>query len=451
MNSVSKWEIERNSGALFYEPNKNYFEFSNGNTKRTFKTLYNGYYAVSLVSLFHNTIGINLKNEATVKSACFFPKLCTQADGEMNIQVALFGYEDDANKLQGLRWGVYDDEEQKEYTFEVEEDDVIARTFVHDVPTTNHPNSEKPYEMDAYARHFRVSLIRDDHRRIQKIALRYVSLLDPTTNLDEDKWAVTLVSTMNSTQGFFSKFIEGKVGHAMLACEGIKEGQPFFRYIHFRQVASSIGRIESFERIRPLENAINGPTWVRPRSLVQNMLNYVEQEKEIPHKFALYGSFFSQIPLIWSSFKYDFLELESADLAADLAEAAESETPRTCLQVAYEVAAQSGIIFQLDESFRKPIEKIEILKTAPILTIANGFDAKLLGKPFTGEHEVLAKKILSACVILLPEDCQPEDCMKWLMQTCIEETTATEKEIQRLENANFNELMKGFQFTPKRW
>ncbi|CUI16794.1 hypothetical protein PNK_1177 [Candidatus Protochlamydia naegleriophila] len=228
MNSVSKWEIERNSGALFYEPNQNYFEFNNGNTKRTFKTLYNGYYAISLVSIFHSTIGMNLKNETIVKSACFFPKLCTQADGEMNIQVGLFGYEEDgANQLQGLSWGVYDDDEQKEYTFEVEEDDVVARNFVRYAPTTNHPNSEKPYEMDAYVRHFRVSLIRDDNRRIQKIALRYVSLLDPTINLDEDRWAVTLVSAMNSTQGFFSKFLEGKVGHAMLACEGIKKANLF--------------------------------------------------------------------------------------------------------------------------------------------------------------------------------------------------------------------------------
>ncbi|WP_059060894.1 hypothetical protein [Candidatus Protochlamydia naegleriophila] len=181
------------------------------------------------------------------------------------------------------------------------------------------------------------------------------------------------------------------------------------------------------------------------------MLNYVKQENEIPHKFALYGSFFSQFPLVWSSFKYDFLKLESADLAADLAEAAKSEAPRTCLQVAYDIAAQSGIIFQLDQSFRKPIEKIKILKTAPILTLPKGFDTNLLGKPFTGEHEELAKKILAACVILVPEDSQPKECMKWMMQTCIEETIATEKEIQRLENANFVELMKGFHFTPKRW
>ena len=71
---------------------------------------------ISLISMFHKTIGINLEKRMPC-SACFVPKLSLPAYNDPTIQVALFG-RDHEGELKGVRWGVFHTSTRQEETFE---------------------------------------------------------------------------------------------------------------------------------------------------------------------------------------------------------------------------------------------------------------------------------------------------------------------------------------------
>lgn len=149
--AVARWEQEGVTSCLSYESNLNRFSFTDAHTNRTtnFKaTLYDSSYAVSLIQMFRQTIGINLERESP-HSACFLPKLCIQACQASEIQVALFGHVDTRNcpagEVKWVRWGVFNSTTAVEQTFEVREDD-LARLFIHQAPNTNRFHLEQEFD-----------------------------------------------------------------------------------------------------------------------------------------------------------------------------------------------------------------------------------------------------------------------------------------------------------------
>lgn len=412
-----------------------------------------------------------------------------QAYHTPEIQVALFGHVDIRNCAAGevkwLRWGVFDSTTEVEQTFEVEEDD-LARIFIHQAPTTNCPDFEKEsdengnplfdskgkpclkptsnhYAMASYAKRFRASLICDEERRTQKVVLQRISLLDNAVVLDENNWAVTLVSTEQSSQNWLSRFFRENVGHAMLACEGVEQGKQFLRYLHLTRnprnknpvLEADQAQMESFDREIPLKT-LNGPTWIRPKSLVKNMLHFVQgMESNEPQKFVSYKMFFSdfktsfdflrkiytvmyptrddleqvinQLEFSISHFEHDINQLESPvviDSPQEMDGTHEIATRRhnncsdscpdlemTCLDGAYEIASIGGIIFSKDLMFKKPIERIKQLNSSPfIFHLPENFDPESLFRPI--EDRKIAEDLLSAQVVLAPENFSSFDCVR---------------------------------------
>lgn len=152
--------------------------------------------------------------------------------------------------------------------------------------------------MTNYAKRFRISLICDADRCIQNVVLQRISLIDNSVVLDENNWAVTLVSTGQSSQSRLNRFFGDNAGHAMLACEGLEHGKQFLRYIHVtlnpinRNPKLRVGeaQMEIFDREIPLKT-LNGPTSTRSKALVGNMFSYVQEMENKPLKFSPYDKF----------------------------------------------------------------------------------------------------------------------------------------------------------------
>ncbi len=475
--NVSKWKQEDLTSCLSREFNTNRFIFTDGRTNRptSFKsTLYDTNYAVTLIKMFHQTIGINLTKES-LNATCFLPKLSLQAYQAPEIQVALFGHVDTrvnpAGEVKWLRWGVFNTDTKVEQTLDIEEND-LAKLFIYHAPTTNRAHLEqeldengsplldskgkpclKPasdhYAMTNYTKRFRVVVSRDADKCIEKVILQRISLLDKQVVLDDDNWAVTLVSGKYSSQNSLNRFFCKNTGHAMIACEGVKKGQSFLHYVHLTQdphdknplLKSDEAQIESFSRDFPL-NTINGPTWTRSKNLVKNMLSYVDSMKKEKLKFAPYGKFSLNFPI------FLFYLRNSIPTQDSLINLQEKDLPTNCLQCTYNLLIRCGIIFQLDQSLKKPIEKIKQIKSSvPIFYIPEDFNCESLGIPIT--DPTIVKNILFSCVILTPNNYSPSDCLKWANQIMMEENYAVAKELERISSVKFLEIFGGYQ--PKRW
>lgn len=475
-NHISDWSIGEKRIDLYRESQANYLTFRDQSTGKTTKfrtSLYDISYAVSLVSLFHKTIGENLRKD-TPNSACFLPKLCIEVhDG---IQVALFGRVDTQTnvrgELKGMRWGVFNSSTRVEQTFDVDEDDSVARLFVRHAPSTNQPHMievghddlNKPimkpavnhYAMTAYAKSFNIVLTLDIAKRIQKVALHHVSLLDRNVILSENVWSVTLVSALQSTQSLFSSLFTRFAGHAMLACEGIEHGRKFLRYIHFTQaprnknvsLEGDEGLIEKYDREVP-HNTMNGPTIRRLRSAVQHMFAFVDTVEGTPLKFSLYKGQFGLSDALGFGFNVEDQNGVDWRRCFDGAWAIiHSNQPETCLQCADRIAAYAGIDFQGNRTPMTPLQRIEIVKRVPIFQMPNGFNYQLLGSPLPETYRELSMQMLSQSILLTPDDCPPADFSKWIRQAVIEASAALAKE---LNSINANPLRIFTASWPKNW
>lgn len=473
---IAEWTFGLRTVCLFQEPNCLAFSTDGRSGKTTtFKpALYDINYAVNLIKMFHRTIGVNLENDEP-HSSCFLPKLCTDAQNAPGIKVALFGRVDArvsvAGELKGMRWGVFNTSNKEEHTFQA--DDPIARAFVYQAPGTNRPHMEsvldkngkqvmKPasdhFAMTSYAKRFSPVLSRNIENHIQDVILHRVSLIDRNVLLSENDWAVTLVSSMDCTQNMLSRLFRGTFGHAMLACEGVEQDKPFIRYLHLTQspkeknpkLAKDEAQIESFDRTEPLET-FNGPTWARSKVLVEKMFSFVDTMKNKPVKFAYYGSYFWQPIIAWAAFNQEILENKNAMIDTFNNFPDETRMPSTCLDWAYRVAEKCGIIFNGNRTLTKPMEKIKIVRASPVAFLPSGFDQTCLGRPFSGKNIELSAEILSSCVLITPNDCHPNDIERWANQWVIEDTAATDREIERMNNAKSLSELFSPGYTPKRW
>lgn len=312
---VEDWKINGETVSLFYDSHSHEFNFNNRGQKITFKSmLYDPDFARSLFPMFRRTIQENLVREAP-HSTCFLPKLFIKVHNEPHIQVALFGLSDEnilgQKEVIGLRWGVYDEKTQEEQTFEVEEESV-ARAFIRYAPETNYSDiitetdkkgnvvsrqlGPNHYAMSTYLKHFKVVLSRDGDQRIQRVVLHYISLLDDSVFLSENRWAVTLCRS-SSTHSLFMQLFGDNAEIAELACEGVEEGQPFLKYLRLRNKQYPQGKnvenqieCECLERKKSI-STLNGPTWIRTKALVQEVLS-IKSDKLVLEWF--YPMFFEK-------------------------------------------------------------------------------------------------------------------------------------------------------------
>jgi hypothetical protein len=297
--------------------------------------------------------------------------------------VALFGRNNvlkQPAEIEGF-WGVKDERLPGSFVIPRERQDA-TEMFLRWAPLTNKPSLKKVtrdeqdvleptashYEMNTYLNHFRIETESDSHGKVVKIYLRCVSQLDPRVVLTERQWAVTLVSTPHCSDSFWKKLFETYIGHAMLAIESVENGRYQLRYVHCTNAPPQEERHPKFDPgdhgqlvcLPPSQRSketINGPTWMRSKELVENLLKYVADEKGKLREFSMTTSGW------WANMKQNSFR--------GLAGHFWKNEAWNCLKSAYVVAEQAGIFF-VEKGSITPISQVEILQKVagfPIFTV----------------------------------------------------------------------------------
>ncbi len=106
------------------------------------------------------------------------------------------------------------------------------------------------------------------------------SKLDSSKIIDQDNWAITLISH-GASSTLFGIPIKPNFGHAMIIYEGIENGRYFVRYAHLTNGVKNAPKgqgIVQVEELDPLSNVSyrkKTETWIKPRALVKS----IEEEK----------------------------------------------------------------------------------------------------------------------------------------------------------------------------
>jgi hypothetical protein len=251
----------------------------------------NIYRTCNNVLLFHDVIQANLHH--SIEPYSFIPVLESTAEIKQleqyvpieHLKVALFGRGDSNTKtVHGAHWGIFNERDNSTKIVLVQKIEGDLQECLVNVLCNR-------YYVSFYADH-RIEVSLDSDGQVQSLALTilsrpsFYSIFDTSVSLDENHWAVTLISTK---QNFTQERIHA--GHAMIACEGVKEGCKFLEYVHITKRAEkgdtnksfSGARVEALERVNR-QDIRNGPTWRRARSAVENILvlaQKAQQERQI--------------------------------------------------------------------------------------------------------------------------------------------------------------------------
>jgi|GEM_PF-1158786 len=262
-----------------------------------------------IVSLFHDVIQDNLQH--SIEPSSFTPVLQSTAQikqleqyvGVDHLKVALFGRGDSSTKtVDKVRWGIFNEQDNSTKIIEVQKIEGDLQECLINVLCNR-------YYVSFYANH-RIEVSLDSDGQVQSLALTILSrpnsIFDTSVSLDENHWAVTLISTK---QEFSNRRISA--GHAMIACEGVNEGRQFMKYVHITKKPEeedttkfpSGARVEVLERVKR-EDIRNGPTWRRARAAVENILvlaQKAQQERQMV-PFTLGNGIFKITSFISRSF-----------------------------------------------------------------------------------------------------------------------------------------------------
>ncbi|HEX4838886.1 MAG TPA: hypothetical protein VFU89_00410 [Rhabdochlamydiaceae bacterium] len=237
-----------------------------------------------IVPWFHDVIQANLQH--SIEPSSFVPivesgawtKRLEQYVPIGHLKVALFGHGDSSTKtLHEAHWGIFNAQDNSTKTVVVQKiEGDLKECLVNVLFNRYHVSFYKDHRIE-------VSLDSDD--QVQSLALtilsRPCSAFDKNVHLDENHWAVTLISTK---QDFTQELIHA--GHALIACEGVKEGCKFIEYAHVTKKPEkgdtnkslSGARVEVLKELFSIER--NGPTWRRPRSAVENILVLAQKAQQ---------------------------------------------------------------------------------------------------------------------------------------------------------------------------
>jgi hypothetical protein len=182
-------------------------------------------------------------------------------------------------------WGVFHEEGATVARFDDASGEV--RDFLSWVPQKDCQNNH--YAMTAYANKCKIILTYDLENRIQSVVLKRMSFFDRELELDEQHWAITVLSSKGC-----SGLIESlDCGHAMIACEGVKNNRQFLKYVHIttrneKEAGPDLNRKSDEARVEILRQEV--PTWPRPKCAVEKMLCPIEkaQEEKRYVRFAVY-------------------------------------------------------------------------------------------------------------------------------------------------------------------
>ncbi len=200
-----------------------------------------------------------------------------------HLKVALFGHGDSTTKtLHEAHWGIFNAQDNSTRT-------VVVQKIEGDLQECLVNVLFNRYSVSFYEDH-RIEVSLDPYGQVLSLALTilsrpsFYSTFDKSVPLDENNWAITLISTK---QNFSGECI--RAGHAMIACEGVNESRQFLKYAHVTKnpeggstnTSFSGARVEALEKERVNRNkALNGPTWRRPRSAVENILVLAQKAQQ---------------------------------------------------------------------------------------------------------------------------------------------------------------------------
>lgn len=321
--NVGKWNVGQKEVIVFKEGNVlRYSVLVGGNQQKRGSisadtiNLYGVRWAMRIIQIFERVVQANLESwidsQDGIGSQTFLPILYMEgyvqnerSIDNTNVKVALFGRpkpEGMGLRAIGARWGVFDPSEAESVSFcEVDELSGEALSFIkkfrdyrpvlinqEHTEDCKHPIEDigvgkrciRSYEKEVGR--LRAIMSTNSESRISSIDLKYVSNFNPNVILSENSWAITVVSGRNLTCG-------GRVniGHAMIACEGLENGKFFLKYVHISPMQVPEGEEKHSNRawidiIQPQSShkitiTSQGPTWTRPRNLVERMIKPLEE------------------------------------------------------------------------------------------------------------------------------------------------------------------------------
>jgi hypothetical protein len=290
--AVGSWNVGGKDVTVFRKESSLVFETLDESKPLNLKDFYGMQQSVKLVEIFHDVIQSNL--EDGIGETAFLPFLRTQGFVEkelngrgkcepLNMQVVLFGNTSSGpTNMVGGRWGVFNFSKKEITHFPIDDSSGEALNFLRRVPTS----SKEKYE--SYVKQFKPVMNIDDDGKVGSIALKFISLYDPKVVLDEERWAITVLSTKTPT-------VAGccNTGHAVIVFEGLIDGHPLFQRAHITTIHSRTGSDkdrkpnEARASIRGPrdeeeknwlingEGLAKGPTWTRPRHLVEEVMGAI--------------------------------------------------------------------------------------------------------------------------------------------------------------------------------
>jgi len=317
---VANWTIDHTEVAVLQEQERLKFSVTNGRETKEGRVdlfSYDASRASRLIQMYHAVIKTNLN--AGIDGQAFLPAIDwtstkTLMSGRygdaQNVQIALFGkINRAAGKVFEAHWGVYHGNSDVSLRFEIGDAEEEVKHCLLKAPVPEAQNEEaQPRRMADWASHFTTVLNLNARSTIDSISLLklwrpsaplYTSTFNRSVVLDEDHWAVTIVSYPNTcvsnerNMEACGKKIQD-CGHAMIAYEGVKDRKQFRHYAH---ITTSRNKDDPSDYARKADQArveirdklwedelILGPTWPRPRTAVESMTTPI-REAQNGHRF----------------------------------------------------------------------------------------------------------------------------------------------------------------------
>ena len=281
---VSQWNVRgRPPISLFLnERSKFAYSIANTNPEPILPYLYsNDRRTRVIIDLFRDVIAENLRKSVTSSSfvPVFESRVCIKRGEEYvpldKLNVALFGQGNPETKeILDARWGIYNETDDSTAIVEIDTshmEDSVRKCLVN---VLCHKQTPKLYSSE----YVMALATLNAKGKIQSIALKVLgqktSLYNENLPLDENHWAITLISVQSGITSN-EQGTGGDSGHAMIACEGVKDGRPFLTYMHLTKKKGDVqARIET---ITGFIDALHGPTWVRTKAAVENMFRPIQE------------------------------------------------------------------------------------------------------------------------------------------------------------------------------
>jgi hypothetical protein len=154
----------------------------------------------------------------------------------------------------------------------------------------------------AFLRDFNFRYRLNDCSKLLSVSIHkkiFQSQLSSNVLINRDVWAVTLISGGPSSRSWASRM--ANFGHAMIAYEGVENGDPFLKRVHLTTIPedpshptkrSDEARIEFRDDLLRLD-CLRTPTWPRAKEQVDSMIQWCQLKNRTPIPFNHGGQWWS--------------------------------------------------------------------------------------------------------------------------------------------------------------